>query len=344
MEYLFIGFILLFLSTLEIAKRNRFYSSFALVFCSIVMVLFVGLRNGTLVGTDSPAYYENYTHKLWTVEYGYRYLSWLFASNDIHYNIFLIFINAVSLYNITRFIKFNSPYYLFPLLVYFSDFFLYYNFSGIRQALALSFASLSINYILQDKKIKAAGFIIIGALFHITTLIFLICFIIPKTKMTLRSYAKMIIMIFFGMFIINYLIENVEYLRVKFMYYSELQEKPENIFIAYIIGILKRSIVFIGIFLAGKKFFNESRTLFLFNIYLVGFAIYIGTYLFSPDFGVRFSTYFIMMDCVLIGNILWVCRKSTLIVKLYLMFVTMVLYKIYTYTQVETYEYSFFLD
>ena len=59
MEYLFIGFILLFLSTLEIAKRNRYYSSFALVFCSTVMVLFVGLRNGTLVGTDSPAYYEN---------------------------------------------------------------------------------------------------------------------------------------------------------------------------------------------------------------------------------------------------------------------------------------------
>ncbi|MFX1667560.1 EpsG family protein [Riemerella anatipestifer] len=344
MAYIVIAIFLLLLNLMELLKYNKQFSRLLMFFGIAILLLFVGLRDGSIVGIDSPAYYANYLLKYWEVEYGYRYMNNLFSSNGINYNIFLLVINAISLYNISRFIKFSSPYLLFPIFIYFSDFFLYYNFSGIRQALSLSFTSLAIVYTYRSEKVKAFLLIVCGAFFHITALVFMVCFVVPHKKMTTINYMKFLGMILVGAFVSYYLIENIEYLRYKFIYYSELQEKSENIQTAYIIGILKRSILFIGVFLVRNSFFQHNINVFLFNVYLIGFVVYISTYLVSPDFGVRFSSYFTIVDCILIGNILWVCRRRDLKVILYLLFTLMAMYKVYTYTEVEAYEYRFFLD
>lgn len=342
MEYFFLAILFWIFTILEQMKYNRGVSKIFLGIFSVIMILFVGLRDGSIVGTDSPAYYTAYLYKYWDVEYGYKYLNMIFSENDIHYNIFLLFINGISIYNISKFIKYNSPYFLLSLFVYFSDFFLYYNFSGIRQAIALSFTALSINYMSQNKNIKAVFLILFGAFFHITALVFLCCLVIPKKMMTFRNYMKFIGIILIGSVIFNFAIENIEYLATKFKFYSELQTQSENIHIAYIIGLLKRSIVFVGIFLVRKNFF-EGNNVFLFNIYLIGFIIYMATYLISPDFGVRFSTYFTIMDCILVASILRASRRNAQRRYLYLLFISMIMYKVYTYTIVDAYQYETFI-
>lgn len=342
MEYFFLAILFWIFTILEQMKYNRGVSKIFLGIFSIIMILFVGLRDGSIVGTDSPAYYTNYLYKYWDVEYGYKYLNMIFSENGIHYNIFLLFINGISIYNISKFIKYNSPYFLLSLFVYFSDFFLYYNFSGIRQAIALSFTALSINYIVQDKKVKAFFLIVLGGFFHITALIFLLSLVVPKKIMAFKSYIKFIAILLIGSVVVNFVIENVEYIAAKFKFYSELQEQSDNIQTVYIIGLLKRSIVFWGIFLVRKTFFERNNA-FLFNIYLIGFIIYIATYLISPDFGVRFSTYFTIVDCILVASILKASSTSAKRIGLFLLFLSMIIYKVYTYTIVEAYEYKLFI-
>lgn len=342
MEYFLVAILFLMFVTLEQLKNSIAFSKMVLWLFSLIIIFFVGLRDGRIVGTDSPAYYENYLNKYWEVEYGYRYLNLLFSSNDIHYNFFLLFINTIAIFNIVKFVNYNSKFALLSLFVYFSDFFLYYNFSGIRQALALSFTAISVNYMLQNKNIKAIFTVLIAALFHITSIVFIFCLFIPKRVISYKDFIKIAVFIGVGGIFTNLVIENIEYIALKFKFYSELQEQSENIKSSYVIGILKRSIIFVGIFLVRKSFF-ERENIFLFNIYVVGFIIYIATYLISPDFGVRFSTYFTLMDCVLIANVLWLSKGVFQRVCLYCLFIIVIMYKIYTYAIIDTYQYKLFV-
>ena len=110
MEYLLIGCFFLLLSTIEVIKYNKFYSYLMLILCSIIMILFAGLRDGTIVGTDSPAYFYNYQYPLdYEAEYGYKYLAAFFSKTlDANYNLFLLVINTLSIGLIATSLKKNS--------------------------------------------------------------------------------------------------------------------------------------------------------------------------------------------------------------------------------------------
>lgn len=106
MEYFYIAFPFFVIGLIEILKYNRWYSVVFLTFFSLLMVLFAGLRDGSIVGTDSPAYFRNYFYGYWDVEWGYKYLNILFSKIlNLPYNTFLIFLNGISLFLLSRFIK-----------------------------------------------------------------------------------------------------------------------------------------------------------------------------------------------------------------------------------------------
>lgn len=327
---------------MEIIKYNKWFSTLFLIFFSIVMILFVGLRDGCSVGTDSPAYCYNYLVGYWNVEFGYMFLNTLFSQVlNVNYTIFLLFINSLSLILIARFIKLNSYVYLFPLLIYFSDFFLYYNFSGVRQAIALSFTCISLYHAMHLNYKKFFFFVICASLFHITAIVFAFAIFIPKNKLKLKDYVKFIglsILVFLG---IGYLIENVEYLNKKFIFYSEIQEVEDNIYAAYIVGILKRSIVILLALIFRKAFFNNDRFVYFFNLYLLGFIIFVSTYLISADFGVRFGSYYLILDTLLVGNMLYLSKKLHQKIVIIFIYSIVIIYKIYTYTILEPYQYKF---
>ena len=165
MLYFALGIVLSFFSFLEIISKNRNFFKIVFFVLLFLMLLLVGLRDGRVVGMDSPAYYEFYLDQLPSVEIGYKYLNYFFSSLGLNYNIFLLFINFIILFNISKFIRLNSYYLILPLFIYFSDFFFYYSFSGIRQSIAISFAALSIYYIFENKNKVALLLILIGSLF-----------------------------------------------------------------------------------------------------------------------------------------------------------------------------------
>ena len=341
MMYLFLGFILSFLAFLEIIARDKRIFKFLFFALLLVLILFVSLRDGSLVGTDSPAYYRFYSDINPSVEVGYKFLNISFFREGFSYNFFLFFINALVLFNIGKYIRLNSFYLIFPLFIYYSDFYFYYNFSGIRQAIAMSFTALSVYYIFNNKKNIALFLIGVASLFHVSSLIFLLTFFIPKEKIETRKYLKFLTVMGAGVFFGSYVIESIPYLSQKFIYYSSLQEQSDNIVSNYYFGILKRLIVIISVVLVYRGFFDDDKNVFLYNLYLVGFIIYAVSYLVSPEFGVRLGSYFIILDCILIARYIYVSKSLTNRMVFFIIFVLIAFYKIYTYTLIPAYEYKF---
>ena len=304
------------------------------------MLLLVGLRDGRVVGLDSPAYYEFYLEQLPSVEVGYKYLNYFFSSLGLNYNIFLLFINFIILFNISKFIRLNSYYLILPLFIYFSDFFFYYSFSGIRQSIAMSFTALSIYYIFENKNKLALLLILIGSLFHVTALIFIVAFFVPNARSKISKYAKFFIVLTVGAILGSYIIESIPYLNSKFMYYSSSQEQLDNTFFNYINGIVKRLIVLISVLLVFRNFFSNNKNFYLYNLYLVGFVVYVASYMISPDFGVRLGSYFIIVDCLLISRYISSANQLVNKIFLFLIFMLVAMYKIYTYTLLDVFEYK----
>ncbi|POR29449.1 hypothetical protein BWK58_02670, partial [Flavobacterium columnare] len=151
--YFFVGFFLVVLAFFEIlSKKNYIYKNLFSLIAILVLILFVSLRKVELVGTDSPAYFEKYKYFDWEGEYGYVYLNGLFSKIlNFPYIIFVAFLNVISLILIYKGIKKMSPYIIVPLFIFYSDTYLYFNFSGIRQAIAISFTFFSIQYILKGQ-------------------------------------------------------------------------------------------------------------------------------------------------------------------------------------------------
>lgn len=343
MIYIFLGSIISIFVFLEIFVKNK--KLFIIVFYIILlsMIFLVGFRNGLVVGTDSPVYYDFYIEKYPEVEIGYKYINAFFSSMGLSYNFFLLCINSIALYSISKFIKLNSYYLLLPLLIYYSDFFFYYNFSGIRQAIAISFTSLSVYYIFNKKNKIALFLILFGSFFHVTAIIFLLCLIVPREKLGFKQYFYFLFFVSLGALVGSYIVNLIPYLNSKFVYYSEFQQQSENVLSNYTLGVFKRSIIFFCVLLVYKNFFNSEKNFYIFNVYLVGFIIYVFTYLVSPEFGVRLGTYFIVMDCILASSL--ISSSKSMFNKFFIafVFVLIALYKIYSYSQIESYSYEFLI-
>ncbi|POR19570.1 hypothetical protein BWK58_14325, partial [Flavobacterium columnare] len=181
------------------------------------------------------------------------------------------------------------------------------------------------------------------SLFHVTSLIFLISIFIPQKEITLKNYFILSVILITFFFIINYLIGLNPYLQYKFEYYNEIQEKSEDINKSYMIGIVRRFMVVFLFVVNYKRMSFDKKILFYFNNYFFGFIIYLLTYLISPDFGVRFSVYFIVLEIILVAHLLYNSSKVSMNF-IFLIFIFVGFYKIYTYSILEVYDYLFFFE
>lgn len=345
MIYLFLGAIFILFSFMEIIKYKKWFSTFFLTVFCVVLVLFAGLRDGSVVGTDSPQYFLNYKYNFWETEYGYKYLN-LFFSNylQLNYNIFLLFLNGISLFLIGKYIKINSVYYILPLFIFYSDLYLYFNISGVRQAMALSFVCFSMYYAFNKNLKVFLLFIFLASMFHVSSLVFLFAYFVPQVSLKLKHILFIIIGLVGIAYVGDLLSTRFEYLSKKADYYTEYQEKSENIQVAYTIGILKRSIIIILALIYKKYLFSDKRFIYFFNLYLVGLLIFISTYLISPDFGVRFGVYYTIHESVLVGLMLFLVkdiRKRLIIVTI---FSLVCIYKLTGYSENEYYIYKSIID
>lgn len=314
-------------------------SQFIGVFIAIILILFAGLRDKT--GTDWFSYTDFYRYGDDNIEPGYILINNIFRNANIHYNIFLVFINIISLVLVYFAFRKHAKLVSIAFLIYYCELYLYFNFSGMRQAIAISITLFSISYAIEKKFLKFVALIFIASTFHLTSLIFLVAYFIPREKMQLHHYV--ILVLFFLSIssaiygILNFATGN---LGDKLKFYAELDTHSENIQSLFIVGIIKRSLILIMLLIFGKSFFRSENNMYFINLYLFGFGIYLSTYLISPDMGVRLGAYFLIFDTIIVGRLIFANSKILRRLSIIGIFSIIALYKIYTYVQLDTYKYQ----
>jgi hypothetical protein len=340
MIYLVLVVILIILSYVEAILKSKIFSNYFLIIFSFVLVLFAGLRDN--VGTDWDAYFDFYKYSTDKVEIGYATLNNFFGSLSISYNIFLLFINGVSIILLYKFLEKNTVFKIVSILMFFSNLYLYFNLSGIRQAIAISITCFSFTYALNKNPVKFFLLVLLASTFHITATSFLFIYFLPRNKLKVFQifiYLICFILIYFFLSSITDLI--ALYSLKDANYYINIQEKSESLGQLYIIGIAVRSVILGMIFYTRKNLNQIENFTYILNIYLFGLVIYITTYMISPDIGVRISSYYTIFDLIIAGNLIYNLKNLSSRIYIVTIFSIIALYKIFGYMGSEYYVYKF---
>lgn len=307
------------------------------------MILFAGLRDD--VGTDWNNYFEFYKNTTNRLEIGYGTLNNLFSNLSIPYNVFLLFINGVSMTLMYFYLRKNSIFMVIGLLLFFSNLYLYLNLSGIRQAIAISITCFSITYAVNKQFGKFALLVLIASSFHLTAIVFIVAYLLPRNKLNYRH-----IIYFTTAFVIVFLfLESISdwitlYTSKNANYYVSLQEKSGSLLQLFYIGIVTRTAIIAMVFVFGKKLFQSPNFRYYINIYLFGFAVYLSTYMVSPDIGVRLSSYFTIFDLIIAGNLIYAVQRKSNRIVIVTIFSAIAIYKLFGYMNNEYYNYKMILE
>lgn len=340
MLYFIVFFFIFLVNFLTLTPKSD--KKIGVLIVSIILTLFASLRKG--VGTDWDAYYDFYIYGVENVEIGYAFINNFFADHEISFFFFLLVINLFSIRLISKSALEFSLIPIFSLLIYYSDAYLYFNFSGMRQAIAMSLTTFALIYSFGDKRNKYLFFslILLAMSFHITAIIFAIAYFIPQRKFTKKEvFFLSIAFSFFSslVFLSSSFLTGI--FATKAAFYLEHQEQAQNIHSLFIVGLLRRLITIILIFFFARKvIFKNQISSYLFNLYLIGFGIFTTTYLISPDIGVRMSIYFTVLEMFLLANLIYLVKRTDIKFSLYLIVIAVSIYKLYTYTLLPAYEYQ----
>jgi len=343
--YLFIGSFFIYLSFVEIFLRKVQNSKFSFFVALLFLLFLSGLRYE--VGMDWHAYlgfYNDITFTYEHVEIGYSLLNDLFSTLGFNYNVFLFGISLITLFFIYK-VGINLKYKLIFLFIYFSDLFLYLNLSGMRQGIAIAITLFSIKYIIEKKPIHFFITVALATLFHWTAMIFIFAYYVYRYEGTLKKNILIMLsfvlcLLFLDKFI-ELIISTVD--SYKIIYYLSISGTQSDNFQAYIIGIIKRSIVFLFYFSIPSIMRQESQLKNLMNIYIFGFLIYLVFYPINEDIGVRLSAYFLILEALILSIIFQ--QKIHIYHKLVIFFIicAIYIYKLIQYANLPEYSYKVFL-
>jgi hypothetical protein len=329
---------------------NKIYLKIFIVF----LILVAGMR--VSVGNDWDSYLEFYNNLNLAnqlIEPGYILINNTLSENEIPFVFFLLLVNSFSLFFAYKFIKENCKIQFLALLIYISDSYFHFNLSGVRQAIALGICCYSVKYALNRSPKIYFLLICLASTFHITALIALINYFIPKNLVfiSLKNLVLMIksILLISLVFIISYdyvynffstftTIEFRNKLSLKInVYFSSIH----GIDASFIIGIVRRLIPLLIVYLYWPAFKRIANFNYFINVYLLGFLIYSTTYIISPDIATRFSIYFLIFECLIISNIAYSCFNN--ISKFYLIAIYFLIvgYKFTDIIQRPSYDYKF---
>lgn len=343
MEYVVIYIFLLVLCF--IPTTSNWQKKNVLTLGILVLIFFAGLRYQ--VGTDWDSYYSFYVYGVDDVEIGFAFLNNLFRGAEIPYAFFLLFINALSLFLLRKSLLVFSSLPILGLLFYYSDLYLYFNFSGVRQAIAISIVLFSLTFILNKRRqpYKFFFFLFLAMCFHISSIVFLLAYFIPQRRPTKREiiiFVLGLVVIYFGMNLFSSLFLSL--LDSKAEFYLEVQDSAYDIQTLFYIGILRRLIpILLVFFTRSKDFFDDRLAMYFLNLYCIGFGVFMLFYMLSPDLGVRLSVYFTVVEIFLLGNLVYFTERSYKRIVVIGIILLVSYYKLSTYFVYEMYDYKWIL-
>lgn len=179
-----------------------------LIFAGVVLFLYTALR-GEMVGDDTDGYLRSYnTFRKYSFKQiigiynsntqkdpTYYFLGWIFSRIFSNGQWWLAFIGAVYLSSVMIVIYKESVNPFLSVLVFTILTFFLFSLNGLRQVIAMSFTGLSYFSIKKRKPITFTLLVLIGSLFHVTALIFLIAYPMARWKLGVLHIISFVISI-----------------------------------------------------------------------------------------------------------------------------------------------------
>lgn len=337
----YFAFILLSLfSLVEICYKKSIFNNLYFLLLVFLLTAIAALRYN--VGTDWPAYeymfYNQQELLAQNIELGfsfvYNILSWA------NFNFVILFISALCFMFLVVFLAKSVQYKTIALLIYFSDIYFYFNLSGMRQAIAISFLLIASLFIVNRKPLYFLLFVFMATLFHKTAVIFILAYGVNfielnKKNVLIILFSALICTVFIPM-MISY-ISSIGYFRSVELYTSDSYNSTFS-FSEYIVGEVKRLLPLLILFL-----FN-SLSSFKHNVYvklyLFGVIFFSVLYPSFPDLTVRLSSYFIVFDMVLYSLLFTSTQKKSTRIIYFIIILLLTGYKIFSYSNTPTFIYN----
>lgn len=322
--YLFFYLWFFFLAVLELSKDVKPYRNVLAFSSFVLLVFFTGLRWET--GTDWSSYKElfdtleldwTFLLNVYSFDLGYVILNAIVKLFTDDYTLFLLVDSFIAVGIVFLFLKKYSPNPNISFFVFYNAFFVAQFMGSNRRIISLG-AALFIFYFIHERKYKRyVLWQIVAFLFHRTSVMLLFTRFIPRKRFTIKEILTILIICltcgipqlpfkmvgFLGDALSSF---NSNPFIEKMLFYSDSENQfvSDNLnpVILMTLSVIKRS-VFISFYLyviKKNKGVLDSISDYFFNIYIVGFALYL---LFNgaPIFQM-ISTYFTFIEIVLIGR------------------------------------------
>lgn len=308
MIYIIIAAILLICSFVEVfcTKQERHFDiSLLFGFIAIALVVIAGSRQCGYDYINYKTYFEILHSPFWknqseglAVEGSFGWLCYILPSYDL-----LVFLfAALSLGLILYFVKFNSPYPIFSIFLLLGVCFYSTYMGQFRQGLAISILLMS--FMAENKWIKLS-LNLFACIFHVTAVLGLLQFIVPKTMMKGRFYLFSLL----GALVVNLTCYEVlikimphlpGFLAGKLSFYVATEK---GVSLGLNMAMLLR-LTFFGIFYKNRGLMiSDKQYDSLLNLYFVSLLIYLG-FGFLPQIAGRGGLYFNILEIVLAAKVL----------------------------------------
>lgn len=323
--YLFFYLWFFLLAVVEISKDVKPYRNIIAAFSCLLLSLFTGLRWDT--GTDWLSYKElfdtlelNWTFLLnvYAFDLGYVVFNAIVRFFSDSYVLFLLIDSFLAVGIVFLFLKKYSPNPNMSIFVFYNAFFVAQFMGSNRRIISLGAGLFIFYHICQKKYKKFALWELVAFLFHRTSIMISLGWLVPRKRFSTNKIITILLLcLIIGIPQLPFKLVGIlgDLLSAfsgnsfveKLLYYSENKEagisESTNPIILMTLSVVKRSI-FISFYfyvINQNKGLLDNITDYFFNIYIIGFAMYL---LFngSPIFQM-ISTYYTFIEIVLIGRI-----------------------------------------
>lgn len=276
------------------SQRNKY-------FCIItgIMYFLIATLRGSSVGTDTPGYVINFLelgrislHRvalIWENDVCFYWLLSILGRFTENYTVLFAIVAGWFGYSVWRFIHKYSPDAALSIIVLLALNLYQFSLTGMRQAIAMGFVIWAFDFLLQKKYLKAAVWILIGSMFHMSALVTLV--LIPlkliSVKVT-RRRALIICGLLALVFVFRTRIASILVVLIEERDYSITEENTGMTMTFVIFALLVMTAIFMNEFTARKE---NAAFFFLTGAVACAFQMLVAT---QPIF-FRLAFYFLMM-------------------------------------------------
>lgn len=293
-----------FLAEYSISKISRIVSRFILFF-----ILFIPAAIRYDIGTDYSNYIDLYNSLNNTpIEIGYYYIN-LFVH---HFHLSVQWVFAISSLITYSIVCFGLRRRFFCIIIIFYVLLLYlWSYSIIRQAIAMSFIILAMNFLIYDKNKQYFTCIILATLFHYSSVILLPLFFVSKfrfSKKTIIIFVSCCIICTFNSVLIDFLFNSSLITNSKYSVYltSTYNRSTEigsgiGVFISLLIPV-------ISLFFYHRIIQYDSRFKSILNmnlLYILSYCMALNIYIFN-----RVSNLFSFAPIMIIAPLFYVINNK----------------------------------